>query len=256
MSETGSRRVLTSQPGKRSKYRVGSGSSKGRKARKSAHEIHGENPYTSGVAMEQTQQQFYRQDDGNMINITTQDNLNKTGEVQATENLTSDQPLTNLNNSQEQPLAKISEKPGTAKPMKRRIFSSANPRRGKGSNKFKNRATTAKYGARRSNHHNKFRSGSQIYSYVGNTKKPKTSTGSYKNSTKKRKKVPLNDYNWPENTGTTNYNNRPTTAKQGAYGVPNERPDFDSMRQNMQSRGKAAATGLSGTSDSSKCHFE
>ena len=251
MSETGSRRVLTSQPGKRGKGRVGSGSSKGRKARKSGGDLQAENPYNS-ENMEQTQQQFYRPEDGNMINITTQENLNKTGEVQPTENLTTDQQIMNLNNSQEQPLAKISEKPGTAKTMKRRIFSSANPRRGKTNNKFRHRAATAKYGARRPTHQNNFRSGSQVYNYMGNTKKPKTSTGSYKNSTKRRKKIPLNDYNWPENTNVDNHNNRPTTAKQGSYGAQNGRPDFDSMRQNIQSRGKAAPTGLSGTSVSRK----
>ena len=73
-------------------------------------------------------------------------------------------------------------------------------------------------------------------------------------SGKRKKKIPLCDYNWSDNNAPKEFNNRPITAKSGTYDNINQRTDFDSMRQNMQSRGKANPTGLSGTSQSSNVH--
>lgn len=83
--EEGSKRALTSQPGKRSrKSRLTSGSMKGRVTRKSEKDAFDDNPYNSGLD-QTTQNPFQEDDESNLINITTQDNLNKTepGELQS-----------------------------------------------------------------------------------------------------------------------------------------------------------------------------
>lgn len=71
-----SRRAMTSQPGRRGrKTRLTSGSSKSKNARRSERDAFEDHPYTSGLG--QTTQNPL-QDDSNMINITTQDHLNRT----------------------------------------------------------------------------------------------------------------------------------------------------------------------------------
>lgn len=76
--DAGSRRALTSQPGKRSrKSRLASGSAKGKYQGRSEKDAFEENPYTSGLG-ETTQHPFREDDEANLINITTEDHLNKT----------------------------------------------------------------------------------------------------------------------------------------------------------------------------------
>lgn len=126
LTDTGSRRVLTSQPGRRPhKYRIASGSSKSRKARKSEHQITVDNPYNSGL--DQTSNNFFKADqDQNLININTREALSRTGEVVNPNQLGERNDLVNLNNSQEQPLKRIDE---NRKSNKRRNHSSAAPRK-------------------------------------------------------------------------------------------------------------------------------
>lgn len=66
-----------------------------------------------------------------------------------------------------------------------------------------------------------------------------------KKGRKKHKRIPLNHYEWPEDSvGDQNYK-RPTTAN---HGQGRKRPNYDSQRREMQSRGKPIAMGLTGTS--------
>ena len=156
-----------------------------------------------------------------------------------------------LNNSQEQPL--IREEPRNIhvshkKNQKRRIFSSAGGRKNR-LLKNKNRVQTAKHLNNRPYPNNKWRGGSQLYGY-----KPKGRgfTSGDRSSTKKKKKIPLGEYNWPEDKNPHEGNGRPITASHGNYVGPHKHPtDYDKMRQEVQSRGKAIPTGLSGTSQSS-----
>ena len=76
--EAASRRALTSQPGKRNKNRrLTSASSKSKYRGKSDKGLVDDHPYSS--ALENTHQNIVAEDDTNMINIKTHENLNKTG---------------------------------------------------------------------------------------------------------------------------------------------------------------------------------
>lgn len=76
--EDGSRRALTSQPGKRSrKSRLNSGSVKAKYSRKSKDELD-DNPYTSGLEHNTQNPVTEDDDETNLININTQNYLNKT----------------------------------------------------------------------------------------------------------------------------------------------------------------------------------
>lgn len=157
-----------------------------------------------------------------------------------------------LNHSQEQPLPKKQMKDNlipSHKVNKRRILSSTGPKRNK-LGKPRNRIQTAKYINNVNKAvHNRWRVNSQLNNH---DKKAKigSAQGKYSDNKKKKKGIPLADYAWPADT-TTHNNGRPTTA--GHMGEPNPvRPNFEAQRRNIQSRGRANPTGLSGTSQSSQ----
>lgn len=184
LSNTGSKRALTSHPGRRpKKYRIASASvsasGKASKLRKSEQDGLVDNPYTSG--MNDTGQNFFKpDDDSTMINITTKDKLNRTENLSNNNNLVGDSDFIHINNSNEEPLSNIKEKPGTASQAKRRIQSGANPRKAK-INYQKGRIQTAKYGgSRRPSDFNKVRGQNQYYNYSEHSKKCKSNSNSVK----------------------------------------------------------------------------
>jgi len=157
-----------------------------------------------------------------------------------------------MNGSQEQPLANDTHQDNSLLPknkqIKRRIFSSAGGRK-PGLAKNRNRLQTAKYSNPVSKvAYNRWKGGSQQNK---RTRKGKSSTQS-KYSENKAKNVPLNEYNWPEDKEPTN-NGRPVTAKKyNNAQIARTQTNYDAKRQNIQSRGRVNATGLSGTSQSSQ----
>lgn len=136
-----------------------------------------------------------------------------------------------------------------SKEKKRRIFSSTGARKPRVA-KQRNRIQTAKY-IRTVNKavNNRWSGGSQLHSYYKRSNNP-SSQGVY--SDKKKKKIPFTDYKWPENDINILNNQRPTTAKHGDSRTAGRGPSakYDDKRRDIQSRGKAAGTGLSGTSQS------
>jgi hypothetical protein len=131
------------------------------------------------------------------------------------------------------------------KTHKRRIFSSAGARKTRIS-KQRNRVQTAKY-IRNVNKavNTRWKGGSQLSNYNQKSKHPSTYG---KLSEKKKMKIPLADYQWPESNNNNMNNQRPTTAYHGSGG--GNLTNYEDKRRNIQSRGKAIPTGLSGTSQS------
>lgn len=238
----------------KAKSRLASSSSKGRNPRKSDHLE--DNPYTSGLE-NNTQVAINEDDESNMINISTKDNLNKTepglcyvlliiGINIKNAQFGREKHFSDLNNSHEQPINKHRDKDLLPnKPHKRRIFSSAGARKPRIS-KQRNRVQTAKY-IRNVNKavNTRWKGGSQLSNY---NQKPKHPSMYGKYSEKKKMKVPLADYQWPVNNNNNANNQRPTTASHGNAGA--NLANYEEKRRNIQSRGKAIPTGLSGTSQS------
>jgi hypothetical protein len=154
-----------------------------------------------------------------------------------------------VNNSHERPINGGDLLPNKEK--KRRIFSSTGARKPRVA-KQRNRIQTAKY-IRTVNKavNNRWSGGGQLHSYYKRSENP-SSQGKY--SDKKRKKIPFTDYKWPENDINNLNNPRPATAKHGDSRAVGRgaSPKYGDKRRNIQSRGKAAVTGLTGTSQSDK----
>lgn len=168
--------------------------------------------------------------------------------------LVREEAFEDLNNSQEQPLKHPHNDQGLLplnKANRRRIFSSAGNRKQK-FNKPRNRIQTAKYinNVNRAVN-NRWRGGSQLQTHK---QKGKVSSAQSKYSDKrKKKKIPLGEYDWPDNKNPPSNYNRPVTAAHPTQGAGNRgQINYDERRRNIQSRGRVNATGLSGTSQSSQ----
>lgn len=98
--------------------------------------------------------------------------------------------------------------------------------------------------------HSRWRGGSQLHSY---SKKNKNSKPNSRLSEKKgKKRIPLGDYQWPESNENIDRAVRPVTAiNPNIRGDMRPATNYEAKRRNIQSRGKANPTGLSGTSQSS-----
>lgn len=163
-----------------------------------------------------------------------------------------EQAFVDLNNSQEHPLNNKQNKGKGLLPHekagKRRIFSSAGGRKHR-MTKTKNRIQTAKYINNVNRAANqRWRGGSQLQTH---SKKGKVNVPQSKFSEKKKKRIPLGEYEWPESKDFKDNYNRPVTAIHGDAIENRPQTNYDSRRRNIQSRGKANPTGLSGTSQSS-----
>lgn len=108
--------------------RVGSAKGKLKANRKSDQDVFEENPYRSEI-MDKTATNFYTPDDDNMINITTEEELNKTDNAIRREDLARENGMIDLSGSQEYPFRKSIKGYQANKNNKRRIFSSSAPRK-------------------------------------------------------------------------------------------------------------------------------
>lgn len=158
-----------------------------------------------------------------------------------------EQAFMGINNSHEHPLlVKDENKVVESKSHpKKRVFSSVGSRKTR-QIKNKKRLQTAKHSTTKSNL-GKWRGSNHKPAY---TKNYKANVGSTKYYSKK--KIPLDEYNWEEKEYKYN-DKRPMTAKRiSADNIQRPQTNYDAMRRNIQSRGKANPTGLTGTSQSSQ----
>ena len=78
-------------------------------------------------------------------------------------------------------------------------------------------------------------------------KKIKSGSGKFQNR-KNSKQIPFSDYKWPETNNPGGNPQRPITANYGRNEVVRPATNYDAKRKEIQSRGKAVATELSGIS--------
>jgi len=184
--------------------------------------------------MENHENIFQNGEDPSMININTEDPNQADAYSKSNVN---DSATQNLNNSQEHPkLVETDPEDLTTGNANKRVFSSAGSKRVK-SLRHPKRVHTAKVADTRK-HPVKSRVAGQPRGNQGPVR-------ANKKGRKKHKRIPLNHYEWPEDSvGDQNYK-RPTTAN---HGQGRKKNNYDRQRLEMQSRGKPIAMGLTGTS--------